>query len=89
MDTFGLKHNKRNPEGTSEDLLAKYIFRNSYITLTQRSNIVISTVSFYMQRGADECKQRRVEHDCSIAVKRHVHRHQPLQTPPPPSAAAV
>lgn len=29
--------------------------------------------------GSDQCKQCGVEHHCSIAVQRHVHRHQTLQ----------
>jgi len=40
--------------------------------------VSVLTVGFDMQSGADECKERGVEHDCAVAVERHVHRHQPL-----------
>ncbi len=32
------------------------------------------------ERRPHEREQRRVEHDGSVAVERHVHRHQPLQS---------
>jgi len=46
----------------------------------------VITVSFDMERSADKCEQRRVEHDSAVAIERHVHRDQSLQ-PLHPAAA--
>jgi len=51
---------------------------NYFISSTCTSQYKVQTVGFDMQSGADECKERGVEHDCAVAVERHVHRHQPL-----------
>lgn len=51
--------------------------------LDDRSKLLVGLVNVALcldlERGSNQGKERGIEHDCAIAVQRHVHAHQALE----------